>query len=70
MVAIDYLSFSFCEKLGFARLYKNFVNPIFKSVPRNILKRNLLKLYKKSRLKKLDVVDALMEGMAMSKGRN
>lgn len=50
MVAIDHLSFSFGEKLGFTRFCQNFVNPSFKSIPRNTLKRNLLKLFKNSKI--------------------
>ena len=48
MVATDHLSSSFGEKLGFTRFCKKFVNPSFKSIPRNTVEINLLKLYRKS----------------------
>ena len=37
--------FSFGEKLGFTLFRKKIVNLSFKSMPRNTMKRNLLKLY-------------------------
>ena len=50
MVAIDHLSFSFGEKLDFTRFGKKFINGSFKSILRNSVKRNLLKLYRKSKI--------------------
>ena len=50
IVVIDYLSFSFVEKLGFTLFCQQFVNLSFKSIPRNTMKRYLLKLYKKAKI--------------------
>ena len=48
MIAIDHLSFSFDEKLSFTRFCKKIVNPSFKSIPKNTVKKNLLKVCRKS----------------------
>jgi len=49
MVAIDHLAFSFGENLGFNNYCKTALNPAYKTIPRNTLKRTLFSLYKKQK---------------------
>ena len=45
MIAIEHLSFSFGEKLGFKKYCQNSLNPQFKNVPRTTLRRTLKNIY-------------------------
>ena len=46
MVAVDHLSFSFAEKLGFNKWIKEHCQPAYKPITRHTVRKNLFKLYK------------------------